>query len=220
MGGISPAVNNYRGNFPFACKKDQISQNARMVRNIVVAASCIALGLGLGAAKWRGSAKAFHREARMAAILDQARQMPAGGVVVIGDSTAEFNRFDSLCGLPALNAGIAWSTPQDWLGDAPKVIQAARPSIVVLALGSNLRHGWQDSFRTLANLSEARFAVAPRDRQAAAFIATVLPLATGAKSYRDDKHPDAKGAAEWRASIDAACLKYREASQTGQARPK
>lgn len=178
-----------------------------MGRTIALCLLCGAAGLSLGAVKWRGSAEQFHREARMVAILDQAAQMPAGGVVVIGDSTAEFNHFTQLCGLPALNAGIAWSTPSDWLDDAPKVIRAAKPSVVVLALGSNLDPDWQTSFRTLANLSD--FAVAPRNRDVAAYIATVLPVAGGAHSYRDDKHPDAQGAAEWRASIEAACKNVR-----------
>lgn len=162
----------------------------------------LALGISLGAAKWRGSAEQFHREARMAAILDQAAQMPAGGVVVIGDSTAEFNRFDSLCGLPALNAGIAWSTAGDWLGDDLRVIRAARPSLVILALGSN---GDRDAYRQVAERTGARLAVPPRNKDMAAYIATVLPVTAPVLSYRDDKHPSAAGAGQWRDAINRAC---------------
>lgn len=131
----------------------------------------------------------------MAAILDQAAQMPAGGVVVIGDSTAEFNRFDSLCGLPALNAGIAWSSASDWLGDDLRVIRAARPSLVILALGSNGPLD-QDAYKLIAERTGAQLAVPPRDAGMAAYIATLLPVTAPVSSYRDDKHPSAAGAGQ------------------------
>lgn len=141
----------------------------------------------------------------MTAILDQARQMPAGGVVVIGDSTAEFNRFDRLCGLPALNAGVAWSRSRDWFEDGPRVVAAARPSIVVLALGENETGDWIPDYRKLARATGARIGILPADKTLKAKLGETLTVADGAGSFRDGKHPDAKGAEQWRESVNAAC---------------
>ena len=44
----------------------------------------------------------------MAVIIDHAHQMPKGGVLVIGDSVAERNRFDTLCGLPTMPAPTSY----------------------------------------------------------------------------------------------------------------
>lgn len=145
----------------------------------------VAAGVALGALKWRGSAEAFHREARMAVILAQARQMPPGGVLVIGDSVTERVRFDRLCDRPALNAGISWATSKSWLPDARKVIAAARPSIVVVEIGTNDQGRFAAERRQLTRL--ATFTVPPP------------------RSTVDGVHPDARGAAEFRAAIERGC---------------
>jgi dienelactone hydrolase len=155
------------------------------MNRLLAALLCLAIGFGLGALKWRGTAESFHREARMAAILSQARQMPRGGIVVIGDSITERIRFDTLCGLPALNAGISWSTSKDWLPDAREVIAAAHPSIIVLEIGTNDRGRY------------------PRERQELERLATFT--VPSPSSTVDGVHPDQRGAGEFRAAIERRC---------------
>jgi lysophospholipase L1-like esterase len=146
---------------------------------------CFGLGLGAGALKWRGSAEQLHREARMAAILSQASQVPAGDTLLIGDSIAERVRLTKLCGRPAINAGIAWATSKDLLAVAPEIIRAARPSIVVVESGAN-DHGRYAKERAELNRLATFTVDPPRD--------TV-----------DGVHPNAKGAKEMIENIDERC---------------
>src|SRR4051812_42762010 len=92
-------------------------------------------GLALGYFVWNWSGQRMHWTERMDAILSQADQMPPGSVVVIGDSITEYNRFETLCGRPALNAGIAWARTADWLPAAPNVTR--KVPLVILAIGFN-----------------------------------------------------------------------------------
>lgn len=172
-------------------------------------AAGLLLGGGIGAAKWRGSASQFHREARMAAILDQIEQVGPGAMLVIGDSITERNHFDQLCGRPAINAGISWSTSQDWLADGPRLVTAARPSIVILALGTNDGPGWQAHYRQLVESTRPAFAVAPADPDRAAFVASILPAVAGPRQLQDGLHPDKAGAQAWRTAIDAECTRRK-----------
>src|SRR5439155_104177 len=100
-------------------------------------------------------------------------------IVVGGDSVTEYERFDRLCGRPALNAGIAWSRTTDWLPVAGSVIENARPSIVILALGLNDRitPQWKSDFRKLARVSHAQFAVGADDPAKDQFMGSLMPLA-------------------------------------------
>ena len=123
--------------------------------------------------------------------------------MVIGDSTVERNRFDMLCSLPALNAGIGWSKSADWLPDARKVIAAARPSIIVLGTGTNDTDA--GGFRNLVRVTGANFAIAPRDPKKAERMRGLIPIMPAPTSYADDVHPDATGAAQWRKSIEQGC---------------
>lgn len=159
------------------------------------------LGIGIGAAKWRGSAVDHsHQEARVKAILAQARQMPSGGVVVIGDSITEQMRLETLCGLPALNAGITWATSADWLPHAQAVIEAAKPSIVILALGTN-DQAIGPEYRQLAKLAD--FAVQPANKS----VSAVIRAAPAPTSTSDGIHPDLEGAEQWKRNVEALCPK-------------
>lgn len=155
------------------------------LKYLVLAGAAFVIGVGAGALKWRGSAEAFHREARMTVILTEAQQMPKGGILVIGDSIAERVRMPTLCGRPVLNAGISWSTSKDWLPDAKKVIAAAQPSIIALEIGTNDKGRFADERQQLTKL--VTFTVPPP------------------KSTVDGIHPDARGAAEFRAAIEQGC---------------
>lgn len=155
------------------------------MRIALAAFVALLLGLSLGAWKWRGSAEQFHQQARISVILAQAQQMPPGGILVIGDSITERVRFDTLCGKPALNAGISWATSKDWLPVARQVIAAARPSVVVVSIGTNDKGRFLQERHELESL--ATFTVPP-------------PTSTV-----DGVHPDAKGAQQFIAEIEEGC---------------
>jgi len=81
------------------------------------------------------------RERRERIIATQAAQMKPGGAVILGDSIVELQTFDSLCGLPVLNAGLSGSTTGGLAARSAAIISAARPSLVVFAVGVNDGHG-------------------------------------------------------------------------------
>lgn len=141
-----------------------------------------------------------HYRARIAVILSHAAQMEPGCVLVIGDSITERIRFETLAGMPALNAGIGRATCKQWLPDAKSVIDAVKPSVVVLALGTNDRDPWRDDYRKLAKLAD--FAIEPADPAKAAFVRSVLPSYRGPTSLVDRLHPDAAGARQLIAALE------------------
>lgn len=140
-----------------------------------------------------------HYRARIAVILSHAAQMEPGCVLVIGDSITERIRFETLAGMPALNAGIGRATCKQWLPDAKSVIDAVKPSVVVLALGTNDKGRWHDDYRKLARLAD--FAVEPADPARAAFVRSVIRSVPGPTSLVG-LHPDATGARQWIAAVE------------------
>jgi|GEM_PF-826762 len=86
----------------------------------------------------------------------QASKRPAGGVLVLGDSIVELQNFTSLCGLPVFNAGISGLTTDRLAGLAPQLVAAARPRLVVVAIGAN------DTRRDAAVVPEDRWRAAYR----------------------------------------------------------
>ena len=127
-------------------------------------------------------------------------QMPKVEILVIGDSIIERVRFETIAGLPALNAGIGRATCKQWLPDAEPLIETLQPSIVVLALGTNDRDPWRDDYRKLAKLAD--FAIEPADPAKAAFVRSVLPSYRGPTSLVDRLHPDAAGARQLIAALE------------------
>jgi hypothetical protein len=156
-----------------------------MVRAGLLIALGIILGVAAGAAKWRGSAEYFHQEARLAAILAKAQQVPPGGILVIGDSVTERVWMPMLCRKPVLNAGIAWATSRDLLPYAREMVRVARPSMVAIELPVNDRGRYSEERRELARI--ATFTVAP-------------PTSTV-----DGVHPDPRGATQFRQEIEMGC---------------
>ena len=92
----------------------------------------------------------------------QAAKRPAGGVLVLGDSIIELQNFTSLCGLPVINAGISGLTTDRLAGLAPQLVAAARPRLVVVAIGAN------DTRRDAAVVSADQWRAAYRKLLAAA----------------------------------------------------
>src|SRR4051794_20179230 len=63
---------------------------------------------------------------RLPGTLHQAELVPKGGTLVIGDSTAGANYFPTLCGRPAMNAGIGWATSHDWAPHVAEIVSITR----------------------------------------------------------------------------------------------
>jgi lysophospholipase L1-like esterase len=125
-------------------------------------------------------------------------------VLVIGDSITAANYFPTLCGRPALNAGIGWATSHDWAPHAAELVRRARPSIVVLALGNNdTRSDWRDDYRAIARF--ATLAVTPKQPDKAAFIRSLLPSVPVPGETYDGTHLTTQGAREWVRRIEAEC---------------
>lgn len=85
----------------------------------------------------RGSVSVDHYQVRSMAIHQQAKLIPKGGVLIVGDSIVEFSYTPILCGLPVLNAGIGGIGVERWIDLLPSVFADAKPSRVVFALGVN-----------------------------------------------------------------------------------
>ena len=82
-------------------------------------------------------AELIYFEKRSRALLYQARQRPAGGVIALGDSITELTHFTQLCGRPALNAGMTGARLEDILPLADRIVPIIQPDIVTVAVGIN-----------------------------------------------------------------------------------
>lgn len=169
----------------------------------------IALALFLLAAVWLvvhhiRHPEIAHFDDRLPGILHQAELVPSGGVLVIGDSITAANYIPTLCGRPALNAGIGWSDSHQWAPHVAELIRKARPDVVVIALGENDDHdGWQDDYRKIARFGT--FAVTPRQPDRAAFIRSLLPSVPVPSQTYDGVHLTAEGDREWTRRVEAKC---------------
>jgi lysophospholipase L1-like esterase len=74
---------------------------------------------------------------RARVVLEQARKVAGNGVLVLGDSIVEMQVFSTLCGRPVLNGGISEIDVDRLAGRAGIIAEAARPSLVILAVGIN-----------------------------------------------------------------------------------
>lgn len=78
-----------------------------------------------------------HYAVKSLVAISQAKQFPNGQAVMIGDSIAEMERVDSVCGKQVLNVSIGGTKIEDWDNLAPKILQITKPSIFIIALGTN-----------------------------------------------------------------------------------
>ena len=172
------------------------------------------IGFLSGAIKWRREGH-MHIEVRETAILAQARQMQSGGVLVLGDSLTEFAKFDSLCGLPALNAGIGGATTDQILEIAPDIIDASRPKIIFVAIGNNDSdtEQWREHYRNLLALAKPDVVVGLTDNpQMTKFISEqkqvhyVKPMPLNAENFLPDNlHHTAEGSRQYISNLESAC---------------
>lgn len=185
-------------------------------------------GLALGYVHWRRTGPS-HFDARTAVILDQARSFPPGGVVVFGDSLVERQRLTMLCGLPVLNAGVSGARITDVAAFAEQVASAARPSLSIVAVGTNdVIQGpaptWLADYRVLlAGIGPSVRAIVgiglAHQNQAAVAMDKVLRREARDRHIRfiealpakpglfldDGVHHSAAGKAIWQANLAAIC---------------
>lgn len=79
---------------------------------------------------------------REKAIISQASQRD-WPVVVIGDSVTELAAISTICGKPALNAGVSGRQASGVEAVASAILKATKPDLVVIAVGKN--DAWADN---------------------------------------------------------------------------
>lgn len=104
---------------------------------LVFFACAASLGIAGSYMRWKRP-PTDHTGYRWTVILEQATQIPEGGSVIIGDSLVERQYLATLCGAPALNAGIGSATTREFTGNAGQLYKALRNAKrVVIGLGAN-----------------------------------------------------------------------------------
>jgi hypothetical protein len=180
-------------------------------------------GVAFGFHRWRQSpSAAFHQTESI--VLARAGDVAPGGIVVLGDSIVEQQQIDRLCGLPVLNAGISGARIGHYVGLTPRVLTLARPSRVVVALGTNDLRGRKPTSPTefeqqvqqvLAEAGPRPIVVGVAGPQAKS-LNNVLAAAARARGgvfvepppvdlTSDGVHLSAAGKREWRRRVEAAC---------------
>jgi lysophospholipase L1-like esterase len=154
-----------------------------------------------------------------AGMLARAAQTGKVDTVALGDSITEMNTLDGLCGR-TFNAGVGGAAISDLRRFAPAVLKLARPSHIVLAIGTNdvllgRTHlaGFRASYAALVDSLPVRpFALVGVDRGDNQFIkaeagrigAAYIPPVAKSLTY-DGIHPSAAGRRLWRERIAAVC---------------
>lgn len=150
-------------------------------------------GVIAGYARWHRPAGDPFEQPR-AIILNRAKDMPNGGVVIFGDSTVERQRFDNLCGLPVLNAGIGSAKAQDLLPIVEQVLNLTSPRIVVIGVGAN-------DFSVTAKKPGETFEAAIRTILSSA---QVYPIVVGVSAETPERVPHVKKANRFLVQVSAA----------------
>lgn len=148
------------------------------------------LGVSLGYIRWH---EPFDRYARDRwAILNRADDVPPGGAVLIGDSIVQRLYLRELCGLPVFNAGMAGARSDQVAPMVAPLITKLRPRVVVIAAGVNDKLQGRQPLR---GFEPEGAIVIGRDVQ--------LPD----QLLDDGVHLDARGRAELKRRLEAACPK-------------
>jgi len=161
-------------------------------------------------------------QARSRFVLTQASFAGHFDTVVLGDSTAETEWADGVCGR-TFNAGIGGARINDLLPIAPSILRDASPSVIIVSVGTNHftagKREWiqfsQEYPALLAQIpSSARLILigVPNDTQADDFIKAEaerrhvihVPPLTG-RLASDGIHANAEGVAVWRNLVAEAC---------------
>ena len=152
-------------------------------------------------------------------MLTRAVQTGKVDTVVLGDSIAEMNNLDELCGT-TFNAGVGGAAIEDLRRVAPAVLRSTRPTHIVLAIGTNdvllggdhVRHFRANYAALVDSLPVAPFALVGVGQGDNQFIqaeaewigAAYVPPIAKSMTY-DGIHPTAAGLKLWRERVGAAC---------------
>lgn len=188
-----------------------------------------AAGLAAGRARWRTSLP-IAQGVRAQVIGYQAKSALRGSVMLVGDSLTERTQVSQLCGRPVFNAGISGAKVADLRAVLLPVVAAAKPSAVVIGVGTNdVRSGtprerFQADLHALAGFSPHTAALIgisdlpgdkTRSREFNAIvkaeaqrrrIAFIEPMPPREGYFLDDGiHHSPLGSVVWRSRLDIGC---------------
>jgi lysophospholipase L1-like esterase len=192
---------------------------ARIITLALVLAAVAAVAIIIYLRRTAPETREAYIAERETSMLARAAQTGKVDTVVLGDSIAEMNELDDLCGA-TFNAGVGGAAIEDLRRFAPAVIRMTRPARIVLAVGTNdvlLGGPHVARFRTayaalIDSLPIAPFVLVGVERGDNAFIrseaerigAAYVPPVARSLTY-DGVHPTAAGLKLWRERVGAAC---------------
>lgn len=107
----------------------------RSLATFLALSAAVAVTAAASRAHWHDPDLA--KRARITAIEEHIAQSEPGGVLLVGDSTAERWQLLELCGLPVVNAGIGRVRAGEILPIAQHWKDELQPSIVIASIGNN-----------------------------------------------------------------------------------
>lgn len=185
-----------------------------------LALAAFAVGLGVGAYKWRHASA--YTQVRAGFVRDALSIAEPVDTLVLGDSISELTWLDGVCG-KTFNAAVAGAKIGDVASLAPLAIERTRPKAIVLEVGTN--HFWVDP-----NLSEFKrqylalvkslpgrkiLVGIPNSPAADSFVrglakhihAAYVEPVTGDLTRAGTAHPTREGATVYRQRIQEACVR-------------
>lgn len=169
---------------------------------VAILAIGTAIGVSIGYARWHEPFDRFANARRI--ILNRADDFPNGGVLLIGDSTAERLHLPQLCGLPLFNAGMSGARADQIAPLARPLIASLKPHAVIVMAGANDRiqnDPWHEDVAGFAPRGAFVVGVPVELAQANGWRAIdALP----ASLLADGVHPSPAGRAEMKRRLSAA----------------
>lgn len=117
------------------------------MRRVIWPLTAALIGVALGGAAQRHrdhsplKESRLYRDRKTVSLLQEADKAPRDSVLMIGDSITERAWAPTLCGRPALNAGVSAARTVDMVDLAKALSDKTHPSLTVVALGTN-DAGW------------------------------------------------------------------------------
>jgi len=135
------------------CHTAQMEQGVMWRAAVLVIIFIIGIGAGvsLGYARWHEPFDRYANARRI--VMHRADDFPTGGVLLIGDSTAERLHLPELCGAPVFNAGISGARADQIAPIAKPLIEKLSPRTVIVMAGTNDRiqgDPWEDDIVCIA----------------------------------------------------------------------
>jgi lysophospholipase L1-like esterase len=118
---------------------------------VAILAIGTAIGVSIGYARWHEPFDRYANARRI--VMHRADDFPQGGVLLIGDSTAERLHLPEICGTPVFNAGISGARADQLAPIAKPLIEKLAPRTVIVMAGTNDRiqnDPWQDDIAGFA----------------------------------------------------------------------